>query len=229
MPAISPPTVIAPSERPATRKPTAAPGRIAHAIASPVRLMRRSIRKTPTGVAPTETAMHPISARRMKPKSAKGWTRSSHIMPLPSGFRISKRVSRPWAGPFPRPRCHPGLDPGSRATGTAVARLPWTPDQVRGDNRGARTAAASRGAAPADVWGAGAGLAHLARAELVFGGQHLRRGSVGDELARQHQRAGEVGPHRVRGRAGRRAPCGPRHASAAPRRSGPPWFSRRPR
>ena len=45
--------------------------------------------------------------------------------------------------------------------------------------------------------GTGAGLAHLARAELVFGRQHLRRGSVGDELARQHQCAGEVSPHRV--------------------------------
>ena len=72
MPAISPPMVIAPSERPATRKPTAAPGRIAWAIASPVRLMRRSIRNTPTGVAPTEIAMQPISARRMKPKSGEG-------------------------------------------------------------------------------------------------------------------------------------------------------------
>ncbi len=43
--------------------------------------------------------------------------------------------------------CHPGLVPGPRpapdtdpgATGTAPARLPWAPEQVRGDNRGAAT------------------------------------------------------------------------------------------
>ena len=34
---------------PETRKPIAAPGRIACAIASPIRLMRRSIRNTPIG------------------------------------------------------------------------------------------------------------------------------------------------------------------------------------
>ena len=46
--------------------------------------------------------------------------------------------------------CHPGFVPGSRASGTALARCPpdrrpgqaWTPDQVRGDNRGTRTAGA---------------------------------------------------------------------------------------
>ena len=48
-PAISPPAVMANSESPETRKPIAAPGRIACAIASPTRLMRRSIRNTPTG------------------------------------------------------------------------------------------------------------------------------------------------------------------------------------
>ena len=51
-PAISPPAVMANSERPETRKPIAAPGRIACAIASPTRLMRRSIRNTPIGPAP---------------------------------------------------------------------------------------------------------------------------------------------------------------------------------
>ena len=50
-PATRPPRVIAGSDSPATRKPTAAPGRIACAMASPVRLMRRSIRNTPTGAA----------------------------------------------------------------------------------------------------------------------------------------------------------------------------------
>ena len=41
-------------------------------------------------------------------------------------------------------------------------------------------------------------LAHLARAELVLGRQNLRRGSMGNEFARQHQRAREVSSHRVK-------------------------------
>ena len=71
-PAISPPAVMANSERPETRKPIAAPGRIACAIASPTRLMRRSIRNTPTGPAPSASASVPTSARRMKANSTKG-------------------------------------------------------------------------------------------------------------------------------------------------------------
>ena len=71
-PAISPPAVMANSERPDTRKPIAAPGRIACAIASPTRLMRRSIRNTPTGPAPSASASVPTSARRMKANSTKG-------------------------------------------------------------------------------------------------------------------------------------------------------------
>ena len=80
-PAINPPTVIAPSDKPETRYPIAAPGKMACAIASPVKLICRSIKNTPTGVAPTDTAMQPKSARRMKPKSAKGATTKSQIMP----------------------------------------------------------------------------------------------------------------------------------------------------
>ena len=56
------------------------------------------------------------------------------------GFRRIGRVrTRIAARPHPPSfllRCHPGLDPGSRATGIALARLTWTPDQVRGDNKG---------------------------------------------------------------------------------------------
>ena len=60
------------SERPATRKPTAAPGRIACAMASPVSDMRRSIRNTPIGPAPSASVTEPTSARRMNSNSAKG-------------------------------------------------------------------------------------------------------------------------------------------------------------
>ena len=76
------------------------------------------------------------------------------LVPLLSGLDGSDPVQGVGRGRFPAlppvrdtdrglpslsPCCHPGLDPGSRATGTALARLPWTPDQVRGDNRGAET------------------------------------------------------------------------------------------
>ena len=71
-PAISPPAVMANSERPESRKPIAAPGRIACAMASPTRLMRRSIRNTPTGAAPSASANVPTSARRMNSNSANG-------------------------------------------------------------------------------------------------------------------------------------------------------------
>ena len=40
---------MANSDKPPSRKPIAAPGRMACAIASPIRLMRRSIRNTPIG------------------------------------------------------------------------------------------------------------------------------------------------------------------------------------
>ena len=76
-PAARPPSVIAGSDSPATRKPTAAPGRIAWAMASPVRLMRRSMRNTPTGAEPSASAVQPTRARRMKPNSTNGAKASS--------------------------------------------------------------------------------------------------------------------------------------------------------
>ena len=72
-----PPSVIAARSRPATRKPIAAPGRIAWAMASPIRLMRRNSRNTPIGAAPTESTTAPTSARRMKAKSTNGASRRS--------------------------------------------------------------------------------------------------------------------------------------------------------
>ena len=62
------------------RYPIAAPGSIACAIASPVKLMRLNIKKTPMGVAPTDTAMQPINARLMKPKFENGSIKISQIM-----------------------------------------------------------------------------------------------------------------------------------------------------
>src|SRR5262245_13889492 len=78
-PAISPPAVMANRLRPENRKPMAAPGRIACAMASPTRLMRRSIRNTPIGPAPSASAITPASARRMNSKSENGAMNSSYI------------------------------------------------------------------------------------------------------------------------------------------------------
>ena len=58
--------------RPATRKPIATPGRMACDSASPIRLIRRSIRNTPIGGALNASADVATSARRMKSSSAKG-------------------------------------------------------------------------------------------------------------------------------------------------------------
>jgi len=76
-PAINPPAVMADRLSPAIRKPAAAPGRIACDMASPIRLMRRSMRKTPTGPAPSASAHVPTRARRMNSKSAKGAMRDA--------------------------------------------------------------------------------------------------------------------------------------------------------
>ena len=80
-PAISPPTVMAKRLSPAARNPIAAPGRMACAIASPTRLMRRSIRNTPTGPALKRERQHgrPASgasiqfAERLKRKHGTAW------------------------------------------------------------------------------------------------------------------------------------------------------------
>ena len=76
-PAISPPEVMAKRLRPEIRKPIAAPGSTACAIASPTSLMRRSIRNTPIGPAPSASANTPTSARRMNSNSANGAMRMS--------------------------------------------------------------------------------------------------------------------------------------------------------
>ena len=78
---------MAGSDSPATRKPIAAPGRIAWLMASPIRLMRRSIRNTPIGGAPSDSARQPTSARRMKANSMKGWVTAS-IMPAAARERL---------------------------------------------------------------------------------------------------------------------------------------------
>ena len=92
--------VMAPSESPEIKYPTAAPGRIAHAIASPVKLIRRSIRKTPTGVAPMEMAIQPSKARRMKPNSANGAKKISQIILGADRTHVADRHKlRTFAGP----------------------------------------------------------------------------------------------------------------------------------
>ena len=66
-PASKPPTAMAGTESPAIRKAPAMPGRMPCPSTSAVRLIRRSIRNTPSGGAATLTARQPTSARRMKP------------------------------------------------------------------------------------------------------------------------------------------------------------------
>ena len=87
------------------------------------------------------------------------------FVPLLSGLTLADRAHGPVIRGFPThrsgrgsdcgtlappvriPRCHPGLVPGSRLSGTALARLSpdrcpgraWTPEQVRGDKRRAET------------------------------------------------------------------------------------------
>ena len=77
-PAMRPAPAIAGKLKPASKKPIAAPGRMACAMASPIRLMRRSIRKTPIGGAPKASANVPTSARRINSKSANGAIRLSY-------------------------------------------------------------------------------------------------------------------------------------------------------
>ena len=59
-------------------------------MASPIRLMRRSIRNTPIGGAPSDSARQPTSARRMKENSMKGWVTAS-IMPAAARAEASSR------------------------------------------------------------------------------------------------------------------------------------------
>ena len=60
------------SDMPLSRYPTATPGRMACDSASPIRLMRRSSRKTPSMVVLSDSARHTTRARRIKPNSMKG-------------------------------------------------------------------------------------------------------------------------------------------------------------
>ena len=65
------------------------------------------------------------------------------LVPSVSGLDF-RRGFGPWRDTVSAPRCHPGLVPGSRLSGAALARLSpdrspgqaWTPEQVRGDKRG---------------------------------------------------------------------------------------------
>ena len=69
------------------------------------------------------------------------------LVPLLSGLTWERALCRQ-ARPSPPLRCHPGPDPGSRLVpdpdpgkaGRGRCLWLWTPDQVRGDNRGTRTA-----------------------------------------------------------------------------------------
>ena len=75
-----------------------------------------------------------------------GWTRYKAL--VQAGFRPFRRIGTRIAARRPPPSlspcCHPGLDPGSRPapdidpgkTGRGRCLWLWTPDQVRGDNRG---------------------------------------------------------------------------------------------
>src|SRR3979490_3238250 len=78
---MKPPAVMANRLSPDSRNPTAAPGRMACAMASPTSDMRRSIRNTPTGPAPSASASAPASARRMNSNSVKGAMKRSCMDP----------------------------------------------------------------------------------------------------------------------------------------------------
>ncbi|MNT70071.1 hypothetical protein D3C72_2084260 [compost metagenome] len=83
-PAINPPTPIATSDIPEIKYPIAAPGSTACDSASPTRLMRRSSKKTPKGAALIDKAKQATSARRIKPKEAKGSINVSSNITAPS-------------------------------------------------------------------------------------------------------------------------------------------------
>ena len=84
---------------------------------------------------------------RVRPASRCRKTWMPGTSPLLSGLTSERALCRQ-ARPSPPPCCHPGLDPGSRLApdfdpgkaGRGRCLWLWTPDQVRGDNRGTRTA-----------------------------------------------------------------------------------------
>lgn len=87
-PAKIPPSVIDMSEKPQIRKAVATPGRIAWDIASPVKLIPRSIKKTPTGQALIERRIEPIRAFCIKWKSTKGARKNAY-----TSYSLRKRES----------------------------------------------------------------------------------------------------------------------------------------
>src|SRR5262245_5318834 len=167
-----PPAVMAKRLRPESRKPTAAPGRIACAIASPTRDMRRSIRKTPIGQAPSASASAPASARRMNSNSVKGaikiWLSVDTCLRLsPSEYCFARDLRRE----------------RSRAIAGAydVAVRTECRDLLVGAELGVLIE----------------GLAHPPRREQVFRREHARGAAPSDGLARQEQRLRKVCPHKI--------------------------------
>ncbi len=80
----------------------------------------------------------PLSILRHSPPSRSSCPDLFHCCPV----KISRQAPRPRERPSPPLNCHPGLDPGSREAGRERCLWPWTPDQVRGDSGGERTAGA---------------------------------------------------------------------------------------
>ena len=118
------------------------------------------------------TSLRRLARARPAPRCRKAWMPGTS--PLLSGLTSVDPVQGVGTGGFPAlppdreriaahppppsfsPCCHPGLDPGSRATGTAFARLPWTPDQVPW----ALTCCPGRGRVPSKHGPAGPPLCH---------------------------------------------------------------------
>lgn len=73
-----PPRVIDMSENPQKRKAAATPGRMAWDIASPIKLIPRSIKNTPTGQALVDSKTEPRRALCIKWKSMKGARKNSY-------------------------------------------------------------------------------------------------------------------------------------------------------
>ena len=95
-----------------------------------------------------------IAVRARKGRGG-GGTWMPGTSPLLSGLTSGRALCRQ-TGPSPLLRCHPGLDPGSREAGRERCLWPWTPDQVRGDSGGERTAGAG-GSRPVSRSGGRAG------------------------------------------------------------------------
>ncbi len=93
-PATRPPSVMAKTSRPAARNPIATPGRMACAMASPTRLIRRSIRNTPIGPALNASARIAASVCRTE-GSASGSSKKLDSMGL-KPLR-ARRMSAAWS------------------------------------------------------------------------------------------------------------------------------------